>query len=688
MFDSVYSIALSILRELGGDDTVKYDSTYSIALAILDVLGGDTTKKYDSVYSILLDIYKTRFGTDLSGMDSSYSILNEINKAFDPSDTSKYDSSYETLIAISEHMVPAGYVFEIVTDSANTVIINGEQRTSAQFETGTEVSWSVSRTGYVTQSGTYTMGEEDYSLTVTLVVDQFTYTIVPLPADATVVINEQQRSSITADYGTIITWTVSRTGYATQTGSFTLSEDRTDTIGLIVNQYTLTINPTPNDATVIINGVERRSYTGDYATMATWSVSKTGYVTQSNIDVLTGDTTRNIVLREVQYTFSIVPTPNDATVMINGVEQSSVTVSDGAVITWEVSKTGYETQTGSYTIDGADHTENVTLDPLEYTVTITPEPSNATVIINGNETNTYTGVYGNEIVWEVSAAGFETQTGSFTLVEDVNLEIVLEEESQLDKYLTFDILSNGTIVWKHGGGAAKTIQYSKNDGAWTSITSTSNGATINVQSGDSVRFKGANTQYGNSSLNNSCRFSGGTATYNMSGNIMSLVGGDNFASLTSLSSQYAFAGLFFQNGNYGPVDASRMVMPATSLNQSCYSNMFYQCRSLVKAPKLLPATTLSQGCYSSMFDGCNNLVTAPELPAGTLQPYSYLGIFSGCSSLNYIVCLATNISANYSHTNWVSGVAAAGTFVKAASMTGWTRGADGIPNNWTVENAS
>lgn len=684
MFDSVYSIALSILRELGGDDTVKYDSTYSIALAILDVLGGDTTKKYDSVYSILLDIYKTRFGTVLSGMDSSYSILNEINKAFDPSDTSKYDSSYETLIAISEHMVPAGYVFEIVTDSANTVIINGVERTSAQFETGTEVSWSVSRTGYVTQSGTYTMGEEDYSLTVTLVLDQFTYTIVPLPADATVVINEQQRSSITADYGTIITWTVSRTGYATQTGSFTLTEDRTDTIGLIANQYTLTINPTPNDATVVINGVERRSYTEDYGTAAVWSVSKVGYVTQSNIDILTSDTTRNITLVEVQYTFSIVPNPSDATVMINGVAQSSVNVSDGATLTWSVSKTGYATQTGSYTIDGADHTENVDLSPLEFTVTITPDPFDATVIINRDERDIYTGVYGEEIEWEVSAEGFETQTGSFTLVEDVDLEIVLEEESQLDKYLTFDILSDGTIVWTGGWSDNKTIQYSINDGPWTSITASNYGSSFRVSVGDSVRFKGTNTAYGTSGgVQN--RFNGGTATYDVSGNIMSLVGGDNFASLTTLNSVgYNFKQMF---NAPGPVDASRLLLPATTLSVGCYSYMFSGCTTLELAPEL-PATTLTNSCYQMMFSACSSLMQAPELPATTLTNSCYQNMFTNCSSLDYIVCLATDISAAVSTNNWVNGVAAEGTFVKAASMSGWSSGISGIPSGWTVENAS
>lgn len=463
MFDSVYSIALSILKELGGDDTVKYDSTYSIALAILDVLGGDTTKKYDSVYSILLDIYKTRFGTDLSGMDSSYSILNEINKAFDPSDTSKYDSSYETLIAISEHMVPAGYVFEIDTDPANTVIINGVQRTSAQFETGTEVSWSVSRTGYVTQSGTYTMGEEDYSLTVTLVAQQYTLTISPDPIDADVVMNGQTRSSITVAYGTVVTWSVSKTGYVTQSGSTTVTQTSTQSVTLSVQQYTFSITATPAGATVTINGNETNSYTGDYFDLIEWSVEASGYITQDGQEYLMDDTHYDIDL-EPGYTFSIVPDPIDATVMIDGEERSSIFVEEGTEVTWEVSAENYDTDMGSYVMEDSDHTEYITLNPTEYTVTITPDPADATVVINGDETDTYTAPYGELIEWEVSKTGYDTEYGSFTLTEDTDLTVTLVSTQPVITFNKGDssetLIVNGTVY----SGSPTTITVNANVG--------------------------------------------------------------------------------------------------------------------------------------------------------------------------------------------------------------------------------
>ena len=60
-------------------------------------------------------------------------------------------------------------------------------------------------------------------------------------------------------------------------------------------------------------------------------------------------------------------------------------------------------------------------------------------------------------------------------------------------------------------------------------------------------------------------------------------------------------------------------------------------------------------------------------------------MFYRCSSLNSIKCLATNISARKCTSNWVSGVASTGTFVKNSNMTSWTTGINGIPSGWTVE---
>ena len=126
-------------------------------------------------------------------------------------------------------------------------------------------------------------------------------------------------------------------------------------------------------------------------------------------------------------------------------------------------------------------------------------------------------------------------------------------------------------------------------------------------------------------------------------------------------------------------------LPATTLASGCYDYMFNGCTSLATAPEL-PATTLAQYCYYQMFKGCTSLSVAPELPATTLVKYCYYGMFSGCTNLNSITCLATDKSASNCTSAWVSGVAANGTFVKAATMNDWTTGLSGIPNGWTVQN--
>jgi hypothetical protein len=127
------------------------------------------------------------------------------------------------------------------------------------------------------------------------------------------------------------------------------------------------------------------------------------------------------------------------------------------------------------------------------------------------------------------------------------------------------------------------------------------------------------------------------------------------------------------------------VLPATTLAERCYNRMFLGCESLTAAPEL-PATTLAENCYQEMFSGCTSLTTAPELPAGTLTRYCYSYMFYGCTNLNNITMLATDISAEDCLHQWVYNVSATGTFVKNPALSESTigRGADGIPEGWTV----
>ena len=124
-------------------------------------------------------------------------------------------------------------------------------------------------------------------------------------------------------------------------------------------------------------------------------------------------------------------------------------------------------------------------------------------------------------------------------------------------------------------------------------------------------------------------------------------------------------------------------LPATTLADRCYSYMFSRCTGLTTAPAL-PATTLADCCYNHMFYQCRSLTQAPELPALTLTVECYKSMFTNCPSLNYVKCLATDISAEGCVGEWLYIVAESGTFVKAPEMNDWPSGSSGIPEGWTV----
>jgi hypothetical protein len=63
-------------------------------------------------------------------------------------------------------------------------------------------------------------------------------------------------------------------------------------------------------------------------------------------------------------------------------------------------------------------------------------------------------------------------------------------------------------------------------------------------------------------------------------------------------------------------------------------------------------------------------------------------MFMRSSALNYIKCLATDISATDCTTDWVKDVSATGTFVKAHNMLGWSIGTSGIRSGWTVQDVA
>lgn len=224
------------------------------------------------------------------------------------------------------------------------------------------------------------------------------------------------------------------------------------------------------------------------------------------------------------------------------------------------------------------------------------------------------------------------------------------EKDYSKEYLTFDIISGGKFVIPNYNGY--NFSYSIDNGTtWTTIPFAWGG--IDVSEGDKIMLKGDNQIIGDNP-----GWWSNTAEFVVYGNIMSIITSTGFTTSNTVSN-------------------------------NAFKNFFYYCNGIVSAEHLvLPATILAESCYENMFQGCTSLTTAPELPATTLAQNCYSRMFNSCQSLNYIKCLATDISASNCTNAWVFNVASSGTFVKNASMSSWTTGDSGIPNGWTVIDAT
>lgn len=65
---------------------------------------------------------------------------------------------------------------------------------------------------------------------------------------------------------------------------------------VLTEKFSFAVFPTPSDATVLINGSTTNPTVVDKNSKVTWSVAKTGYVTQSGTDVAENNIRKNIVL--------------------------------------------------------------------------------------------------------------------------------------------------------------------------------------------------------------------------------------------------------------------------------------------------------------------------------------------------------------------------------------------------------
>ena len=252
-----------------------------------------------------------------------------------------------------------------------------------------------------------------------------------------------------------------------------------------------------------------------------------------------------------------------------------------------------------------------------------------------------------------------------------------EELAKVDKAtpLTLVALADGkiTVTFNNGITLANDIHYTVNGGAEQTIAKNTSGAyDIEVKKGDVVQLYSLNPSLGGSAVagaRGTTRAVDDGAKYinirpsmktEIFGNVMSLLKGkDNLDGADAIEANNAFYGLF--------AGADKLVNNDERL-------------------LVLPATTLTEGCYDNMFSGCKGIEKAPVLPAPKLEKDCYQEMFFDCSKLNSVKCLATDISAEGCTKNWLTnaGTEATGEKVLETLVPMTSGNDDGVPSGWTA----
>lgn len=229
------------------------------------------------------------------------------------------------------------------------------------------------------------------------------------------------------------------------------------------------------------------------------------------------------------------------------------------------------------------------------------------------------------------------------------------------QYLTFVALKDGQFMFS-GTSGNSSIQYSLDGGnTWSTLASGSYSPTVTA--GNTIKWKGNLTPVYDPNIWASYygvgRF-GGTNDFNVEGNVMSILYSDNYENQTSLSGKpHAFQNLFCTNIEEFPYDANwkiksveNIILPATTLDEYCYADMFSNCKSITVLPEL-PATSLADYCYETMFFDCDSLTSIPSdyFKATILAEYCYHAMFSQCNGLTDI----SNLSEYFSNTTQAKG---------------------------------
>lgn len=379
-----------------------------------------------------------------------------------------------------------------ITDGANpiadaVVTFNGVTNEAGNYVfanilPGTNYPFTVNRATYDTKTGTFDVGNENLTVTVTMVLTRYTVAFTVTDgtnaiADAIINLDGVTNPAGDYDFASILPGTydyyVARATYDTVFGTLTIL-DANLTLPIVMSLTTYNVTFTVSDgvnpiveAVVTLNGVSNAA--GDYVFedilpgTYDYTVTKTGYNTVSgSVTITDQDVVKPVTMEITRYNVTFVvatgATPiTDAVVTLNGIAQAAgqylfTNILPGTY-NYSVVRSGFNTVNGSVTVVNQDVPVNVNMVLTTYTVTFaitdgTNNLSNAIVTLNGvaNPVNNYvfTGIVPGTYAYSVTKNGYDAVSGSVTVVDqNITQPIVMN----ITRYsVTFTVTSGGNAI--------------------------------------------------------------------------------------------------------------------------------------------------------------------------------------------------------------------------------------------------
>jgi len=277
-------------------------------------------------------------------------------------------------------------------------------------------------------------------------------------------------------------------------------------------------------------------------------------------------------------------------------------------------------------------------------------------------------------------------------VDGINLSVEVANPN----YLKFTAeQDNSTVRFCHLTSASTRwttscdIEYSLDAGqTWTDygVIVDHSGTLITLASGESVYFR-SNKVRKFGGINSTNIVSGNNVVFKMTGKIRadgslnSLI--DKSATCDSI---YASSFCYFFSACTALTKAPEL--PATSIGQYAYYNMFRGCTGLIDASILLPTKCVPQNAYEGMFYSCSNLKYGPFINADYFVPtYCFRSMFYNCAKLESVGNMILSNPTTGNTSNWLYGTTSStiSRTIYLQSGTTWAPAntVHGIPANWT-----